>query len=303
MHPRTGAGAWSPATRQARRAAARLRPRARRRASARGRRALRSRHGDELLGRLLERDHAPARRHALSRPAARRPARGAASASTRRTHAPGRGRSAAARQRAARRAGRRRRRKYAPLPAASLSLPGQPACATPRRTGTARAARGARRARSAARARARRRHRLVLAGRRAAGSSRAPDAVVRLLAPFDPVVWDRRRFELFWGWAYRFEAYTPAAKRKLGYYALPLLWRDRVIGWANLAVVNGGLHAELGYVGSRAARPATSPRARRRARAHARLPASRYCRVPAARWAKLEGCHLPNPSSARCARN
>ena len=36
---------------------------------------------------------------------------------------------------------------------------------------------------------------------------------VRLLAPFDPVVWDRDRFERLWGWAYRFEAYTPAAKR------------------------------------------------------------------------------------------
>ena len=47
---------------------------------------------------------------------------------------------------------------------------------------------------------------------------------VRLLAPFDPVVWDRRRFELLWGWAYRFEAYTPAPKRVRGYYALPLLW-------------------------------------------------------------------------------
>ena len=64
---------------------------------------------------------------------------------------------------------------------------------------------------------------------------RCADDAVRLLAPFDPVVWDRRRFELLWGWAYRFEAYTPAPKRKLGYYALPLLWRDRVIGWANLA--------------------------------------------------------------------
>jgi uncharacterized protein YcaQ len=63
----------------------------------------------------------------------------------------------------------------------------------------------------------------------------APEKV-RLLAPFDPVVHDRTRFELFWGWIYRFEAYTPAPKRKLGYYALPLLWRDRVIGWANLAV-------------------------------------------------------------------
>ena len=64
---------------------------------------------------------------------------------------------------------------------------------------------------------------------------------MRLLAPFDPVVWDRRRFELFWGWAYRFEAYTPAAKRQLGYYALPLLWRDRVIGWGNVSVKNGEL--------------------------------------------------------------
>jgi uncharacterized protein len=63
----------------------------------------------------------------------------------------------------------------------------------------------------------------------------APETV-RLLAPFDPMVHDRTRFELLWGWVYRFEAYTPAPKRKLGYYALPLLWRDRVIGWGNLAV-------------------------------------------------------------------
>jgi uncharacterized protein len=74
---------------------------------------------------------------------------------------------------------------------------------------------------------------------------------VRLLAPFDPVVWDRARFELLWGWIYRFEAYTPLAKRKRGYYALPLLWRNRVIGWANLAVKNGELNAEFGYVNSR----------------------------------------------------
>jgi uncharacterized protein YcaQ len=78
---------------------------------------------------------------------------------------------------------------------------------------------------------------------------RAPTPeLVRLLAPFDPVVHDRRRFELFWGWLYRFEAYTPGPKRKLGYYALPLLWRDRVIGWANLAMKNGNLTSELGYI-------------------------------------------------------
>jgi uncharacterized protein YcaQ len=76
--------------------------------------------------------------------------------------------------------------------------------------------------------------------------SPAPEGVW-LLAPFDPVVHDRTRFELLWGWVYRFEASTPAPKRKLGYYALPLLWRDRVIGWGNLAVENGALTSELGY--------------------------------------------------------
>lgn len=79
---------------------------------------------------------------------------------------------------------------------------------------------------------------------------------VRFLAPFDPVVWDRRRFEILWGWAYRFEAYTPAARRTFGYYALPLLWRDGVIGWGNLAVRDGALRADIGYVA------ATPPRSR-----------------------------------------
>jgi uncharacterized protein len=78
----------------------------------------------------------------------------------------------------------------------------------------------------------------------------ATQEMVRLLTPFDPVVWDRWRFEMLWGWVYRFEAYTPPSKRVRGYYALPLLWRDRVIGWGNLSVVNGALKADLGYVES-----------------------------------------------------
>jgi uncharacterized protein YcaQ len=81
-------------------------------------------------------------------------------------------------------------------------------------------------------------------------TSTPPDAL-HLLAPFDPVVWDRRRFEIFWGWAYRFEAYTPANRRTRGYYALPLLWRDRVIGWGNIAVKNGDLQADLGFISGR----------------------------------------------------
>ena len=88
-----------------------------------------------------------------------------------------------------------------------------------------------------------------------------PDDELRLLAPFDPVVWDRRRFEIFWGWAYRFEAYTPAPKRKLGYYALPLLWRDEVIGWGNVSVAGGRLDAQLGYVAGTAPRDALFRRA------------------------------------------
>ena len=70
---------------------------------------------------------------------------------------------------------------------------------------------------------------------------------VRFLAPFDPVVWDRRRFEHLWGWAYRFEAYTPPARRAFGYYAMPLLWGAEVIGWANITLVAGKMHAAVGY--------------------------------------------------------
>jgi uncharacterized protein YcaQ len=77
-----------------------------------------------------------------------------------------------------------------------------------------------------------------------------PHDRVRLLAPFDPVVWDRRRFELLWGWAYRFEAYTPVAQRKLGYYALPLLWRDRIVGWGNVSQRRNTLTSAFGYIAS-----------------------------------------------------
>ena len=71
---------------------------------------------------------------------------------------------------------------------------------------------------------------------------------VRFLAPFDPLVHDRWRFERLWGWTYRFEAYTPVQKRKLGYYAMPVLWRDQVIGWVNLSVNNKDFKSDFGYV-------------------------------------------------------
>ena len=37
-------------------------------------------------------------------------------------------------------------------------------------------------------------------------------------------------------------------KRKLGYYALPLLWREELIGWGNLAQVDGALKSDFGFV-------------------------------------------------------
>ncbi|MFG0264960.1 MAG: DNA glycosylase AlkZ-like family protein [Rhodopirellula sp. JB055] len=74
---------------------------------------------------------------------------------------------------------------------------------------------------------------------------------VRILAPFDPIVRDRTRFEHFWNWTYRFEAYTPQHKRKLGYYAMPVLWRDHIVGWANATVEEDRLKLEFGYVDRR----------------------------------------------------
>jgi len=138
--------------------------------------------------------------------------------------------------------------KYAPLPAATLSvLVRRLRYAAPQWRG------------GLERALVRARHRLAHAsidgtswywpaGEDARAGADAIDGEARLLAPFDPIVWDRARFERFFGWPYRFEAYTPVARRKLGYYALPLLWRDRVVGWGNVALRDGSIAADFGYV-------------------------------------------------------
>jgi len=151
--------------------------------------------------------------------------------------------------------------KYAPLPSASLNFVTRLlAGAAPQWAGLRPAAQ--------VRARARLAHATVdgvdwywPAGENPASRRHAAHDAVRLLAPFDPLVWDRRRFELLWGWAYRFEAYTPASKRSRGHYALPLLWRDRVIGWGNLSQHGGRLEADIGYVAGKAPREADFRRA------------------------------------------
>jgi len=61
-----------------------------------------------------------------------------------------------------------------------------------------------------------------------AGRLRATRTV--LLSPFDPVVWDRERASAMFGFDYRIECYTPAPKRRYGYYVLPILHRGRIAG-------------------------------------------------------------------------
>jgi len=67
-----------------------------------------------------------------------------------------------------------------------------------------------------------------LLGRAGAGALAA--SRTSLLSPFDPIVWDRRRALELFGFDYRLECYTPAHKRRHGYFTLPILRRGALVG-------------------------------------------------------------------------
>ena len=85
-----------------------------------------------------------------------------------------------------------------------------------------------------------------------------PSAAV-LLSPFDNLLWDRPFARRVFGFEHVIEVYKPAPKRQFGYYVLPFLWRDRIVGRADLKSERGdgtlvvkALHLENGVHSSAA---------------------------------------------------
>lgn len=64
---------------------------------------------------------------------------------------------------------------------------------------------------------------------RLAAVPEAPERM-RLLGPFDPILHDRKRTQRLFGFDYAFEAFVPAARRRFGYYTMPILERDALVG-------------------------------------------------------------------------
>jgi uncharacterized protein YcaQ len=64
--------------------------------------------------------------------------------------------------------------------------------------------------------------------------SAAPEGIVHILSPFDPLIIQRKRLKLFFDYDHRFEAYVPKEKRVFGYFALPVLVGDEIVAAIDL---------------------------------------------------------------------
>lgn len=73
-----------------------------------------------------------------------------------------------------------------------------------------------------------------------AAAAPQPSGRIRVLSPFDPALRDRNRAQRLFGFNYRIEVFTPAARRKYGYYVFPLLERDRLVGRIDMRADRGG---------------------------------------------------------------
>lgn len=80
-----------------------------------------------------------------------------------------------------------------------------------------------------------------------------------LLTPFDPVVWFRDRAERLFDFAYRIEIYTPAPQRRFGYYSLPVLIGDDVVGRVDLKADRAGSRLLVQSAWWEAGRPDDAP--------------------------------------------
>lgn len=109
---------------------------------------------------------------------------------------------------------------------------------------------------------------------------------LEFLAPLDPMLWDRKLIEALWDFQYSWEIYTPAVKRKYGYYVLPMLCGDRFIGRIEPKADRKAKTLTVGGVWF-------EPGVRRTKKMAGQIDRA------ALRLAKLNGCVLPEGLAAR----